>query len=189
MKNGTVDFYSTVALTIPVLMLAYIFSFRIFDTLKEFASTTFGDRRILLPHGEMTIIFVFVAPVVGIAMAIVGEVACFRALFTGHPTYSDAMWTIRSLETMAAAFAAQLIAIWLIHFQRYYARVYYGPEEPEAAKVEQHSVSSSAGVEQSQNPEESTPQDASILPQFRLAAGVMATALAIGYFLGRRRRL
>lgn len=119
MNNGTLDFYSAVAEIIPVIVLAYIFSFRFINTFKQFYGEMFKDGDVLLiDHSGFMTLAIFLAPFVGVGMAVVGEVACLRALFTGHPTPADARWTIDSLVAMSVAITAQIAAIGLTQLYR-----------------------------------------------------------------------
>jgi hypothetical protein len=119
MNNGTLDFYSAVAEIIPVIVLAYIFSFRFVNTLKQFYDEIFnGGDVLLIDHSGFGTLAIFLAPFVGIGMAVVGEAACLRALFTGHPTPADARWTIDSLLAMSVAITAQIAAIGLTQLYR-----------------------------------------------------------------------
>jgi hypothetical protein len=47
--------------------------------------------------------FMTFTPFVAVVMGTVGEVACLDALFTGHPTRTNATLTIAALVTIAAA--------------------------------------------------------------------------------------
>jgi hypothetical protein len=140
MTNGTLDFYSTTATVIPVLILAYIFSFRIFGSLKKLyeAMQSGAKRGILLRHSGITTLAIFVTPIAGVTMSISGEIASLNALYTGHPTNTDARWTIISLYAIGAAFGAQILAACLAQAYAYFIKTFSSDEEP----LETNSLSS-----------------------------------------------
>jgi hypothetical protein len=132
MINGTLDFYSTTATVIPVLILAYIFSFRIFGSLKKlYEAVQSGVKHgILLEHSGIMTLVIFVTPIAGITMSISGEIACLNALYTGHPTNTDAQWAIISLYAIGAAFGAQILAACLAQAYVYFIKSFSNDEKP-----------------------------------------------------------
>jgi hypothetical protein len=166
MNNGTLDFYSGVAQIIPVIVLVYVFSFRFINTLKQFYTEIFNPAGpLLIDHSGFTTLMIFIAPFVSIGMAAVGEIACLRALFTGHPTPADARWTIASLVAMGVGIAAQIAAIGL-------TQVYRSVRREDLQKAEKSKNETSAG---------SGPADGSNVPE----QGKKETDNAAGKWRGR----
>lgn len=108
MSNGTQDFYATVANVIPVVILAYILSFRVFETVKDFISRVASGY--IPEHAGFVTAAVGVLPFAAIIMAIVGELECLKALYSGHATHIEAEWTIAALEVIGAAIVAHMFA-------------------------------------------------------------------------------
>lgn len=108
MQYGTIAFYQAVSALMPLALLTYIFSLRVFPTIKEFRKEPTAHRR---PYvGDAMRFLVTIAPLFAGLGAIGAEAACLHALYRGVPTSGDSGWTISGLNLMIVAYGAHLSA-------------------------------------------------------------------------------
>jgi hypothetical protein len=120
MKNGTLNFYSTVASLIPLIFITYIFSLRVLPTITKLEEAIRKTGRFVSQGEGCIFFFINIAPFAALAMGIVGEIACLNALYTGKPSEYNSNWVIATLIVLAIAIAAHFMAlglIWIYHWQ------------------------------------------------------------------------
>src|SRR5690348_16564412 len=110
MKNGTPAFYSAVASLIPLILITYAFTLRVLPAITKMLKAN-ENRRVVTSQVEPFIwLLVFIAPPAALVVWIAGEVASLNALYTGHPSRTNANWAINSLVVLAVAIVAHFLA-------------------------------------------------------------------------------
>ncbi len=132
MQHGTLNFYSTSASLIPLILLTYVFTLRSFEAYVKFreASPFAGP---VTPADGCVWIVIPLAPIAAVVFAVIGEISCLSALFTGRPNSATQDWTIGALVVLAGAIVIHLLALLITRYNKRQMERYLEREKRESA--------------------------------------------------------
>ena len=100
--HGTKEYYLATATIIPVLLIAYLFSMKSLEALKQLVQN--GTSIYMVIIGS-------IAPTVAIVAALAGELASLLALFSGAPTGTNALWSVVGVVVFPVVGVVHLIIL------------------------------------------------------------------------------
>lgn len=117
MKYGTLNFYSTTASLIPLGLLTYIFSLQAISAIGEAVK---AQRKGQQPYDYTGCLMlpILLAPPTAVIAAIIGEINCLMALFSGKPTSANARWAVYSLIVSVVVMALHIVCLGLTRYYR-----------------------------------------------------------------------
>jgi hypothetical protein len=107
------------ATIIPVVVLAYVFTLRLFSASWEVTKARAELLPVFTTLDGIVLMIIVIAPVASVVAGLFGEGVSLSALYTGHPTPSDARWTVTTLIVMGIAIPIHIFALGVTRYYRW----------------------------------------------------------------------